>query len=388
MAGSRRFGLDEVVAHFRELEDPRSEINRKHPLASVVVIALIAVLAGASGPTAIAQWAAIKAELLASVLPLPHGVPCKDVFRRVLMALRPEAFQACFAAWVRSLRDEALAETGVERPTLAVDGKTSRRSHDRKNGLGALHSVTAWASEYGLSLGQVACAEKSNEITAIPELLKLVDISGGVVTIDAMGCQKEIAGAVVAAQGDYVLALKDNQPTLHRAVVDHLLSRWEAEFAGDEVGRHQTQETGHGRRESRTYIQLEAPESLPGFKSWRGLKSIGVVISETQRDGKASDEVRYYISSLAVEPDAKTFAHAVRSHWGVENGCHWTLDMTFREDESRIREKGLRENMAWLNRFCLSLLRRHPGRQSVAMKRRSCGWSDDFLMQVVSGSTS
>jgi predicted transposase YbfD/YdcC len=388
MAGSRRFGLDEVVAYFQELEDPRSEINRKHPLASVLVIALIAVLAGASGPTAIAQWAAIKAGLLASVLPLPHGVPCKDVFRRVLMAIRPEAFQACFAAWVRSLRDEAAAETGVGRPTLAVDGKTLRRSHDRENGLGALHSVTVWASEFGLSLGQVACDERSNEITAIPELLRLVDVSGGVVTIDAMGCQKEIAGAVVAAKGDYVLALKDHQPTLHQAVVDHLMSRWEADFARDEVGRRQTQETGHGRRESRTYIQLEAPESLPGFKSWRGLKSIGMAISEVVRDGKTTDEVRYYISSLPVEADAATFAHAVRSHWGVENGCHWTLDVTFREDESRIREKRLRENMAWLNRFSLSLLKQHPGRQSVAMKRRSCGRSDDFLMQVVIGSTS
>jgi predicted transposase YbfD/YdcC len=388
MAGSRRFGLDEVVAYFQELEDPRSEINRKHPLASVLVIALIAVLAGASGPTAIAQWAAIKAGLLASVLPLPHGVPCKDVFRRVLMAIRPEAFQACFAAWVRSLRDEAAAVSGVERPTLAVDGKTLRRSHDRKKGLGALHSVTVWASEFGLSLGQVACDERSNEITAIPELLRLVDVSGGVVTIDAMGCQKEIAGAVVAAKGDYVLALKDNQPTLHQAVVDHLMSRWEADFAGDEVGRRQTQETGHGRRELRTYIQLEAPESLPGFKSWRGLKSVGMAISEVVRDGEPTDEVRYFISSLPVEADAATFAHAVRSHWGVENGCHWTLDVTFREDESRIREKRLRENMAWLNRFCLSLLKQHPGRQSVAMKRRSCGWSDDFLIQVVIGSTS
>jgi predicted transposase YbfD/YdcC len=388
MADALRFGLDEVVAHFRELEDPRSEINRKHPLASVVVIALIAVLAGASGPTAIAQWAALKEESLAAVLPLPHGVPGKDVFRRVLMAIRPEAFQACFAAWVRSLRDEAAAETGVERPTLAVDGKTLRRSHDRKNGLGALHSVTVWASEYGLSLGQVACEEKSNEITAIPELLKLVDVAGGVVTIDAMGCQKEIAGAIVAAKGDYVLALKDNQPTLHQAVVDHIMNRWEEDFAGDQVGHHQTEETGHGRRESRTYIQLEAPESLPGSRSWRGLKSIGVAISEVIRDGEVSDEVRFYISSLSVEPDAKAFAHAVRSHWGVENGCHWTLDVTFREDESRIREKHLRQNMAWLNRFSLSLLKQHPGRQSVAMKRRCCAWSDDFLLQVVIGSTS
>src|SRR5262245_43598876 len=164
MADARRFGLDEVVAYFQGLEDPRSEINRKHPLASVVTIALIAVLAGASGPTAIAHWAAIKEEILASALPLPNGVPGKDVFRRVLMAIRPEAFQACFAAWVRALRDEAAATTGVERPTLAVDGKTVRRSHDRVKGLGALHSVSVWASEYGLSLGQVACGEKSNEI--------------------------------------------------------------------------------------------------------------------------------------------------------------------------------------------------------------------------------
>src|SRR5918993_536918 len=260
MAGSRRFGLDEVVVHFQGLADPRSEINRKHPLASVVVIALIAVLAGASGPTAIAQWAAIKEELLATVLPLPYGVPCKDVFRRVLMALRPEAFQACFAAWVRALRDEAGAATGVGRPTLAVDGKTLRRSHDRAKGLGPLHAVSAWASEYGLSLGQVACDEKSNEITAIPELLRLVDVSGAVVTIDALGCQKEIAGAVAAAKGDYVLALKGNQGTLHQGGVDHVLKRWDDDFAGDVVGRHQTDETGHGRRESRTYIQLEAPK--------------------------------------------------------------------------------------------------------------------------------
>ena len=173
MAGVQRFGLDEVMVYFQELEDPRSEINRKHPLASVVVIALIAVLAGASGPTAIAQWAAIKEELLAAVLPLPHGVPCKDVFRRVLMSLRPGVFQACFANWLRSMRTAAAGATGVERPILAVDGKTARRSHDRKNGLGALHSVSVWASEFGLSLGQVACGEKSNEITAIPEVRTL-----------------------------------------------------------------------------------------------------------------------------------------------------------------------------------------------------------------------
>jgi predicted transposase YbfD/YdcC len=387
MADSRRFSLDEVLAYFQELEDPRSSINRKHPLASVVVVALIAVLAGATGPTAIARWAALKEGLLKAVLPLPNGVPGKDVFRRVLMALRPEAFQVCFAAWVRALRDEAAATTGVERPTLAVDGKTLRRSHDRKNGLGPLHAVSVWASEYGLSLGQVACDEKSNEITAIPELLKLVDVAGAVITIDAMGCQKEIVEAIVAAKGDYVLALKGNQGALHQAVVDHVLKRWEDDFAGETVGRRQVEETGHGRRESRTYIQLEAPKDLPGIEAWRGLKSIGLVIAESVRDGKSVDEVRYFISNLPAEPDARAFAHAVRSHWAVENGCHWTLDVTYREDESRVRGRHLRENMAWLNRFSLSLLKQQPGRDGVAMKRRSCGWSDDYLMQVVTGST-
>src|SRR5436305_5627168 len=178
MANLQRVTLDEIVAHFQELEDPRSTVNRRHPLVSVVVIALLAVLAGAGGPTAIARWAALKEEFLVQVLDLPNGVPRKDVFRRTLMVLKPAAFRACFARWLQSSRAEAVAETGVEQPVLAVDGKTARRSHDRDQGLGALHSVSVWASEYGLSLGQVACAEKSNEITAIPELQRFVDIKG------------------------------------------------------------------------------------------------------------------------------------------------------------------------------------------------------------------
>src|SRR5512143_762185 len=214
MADLRRVSLDEVLAHFQELEDPRSTINQRHPLASVLVLALLAVLAGAGGPTAIARWAALKEELLLRVLDLPNGVPRKDVFRRVLMALEPAAFQACFAGWLRSLRAGAVAGTGMGQPTLAVDGKTSRRSHDRDKGLGALHAVSVWASEYGLSLGQVACDEKSNEITAIPELLRLMDITGAIITIDAMGTQKAIAAQVIAGKADYVLALKGNQETL------------------------------------------------------------------------------------------------------------------------------------------------------------------------------
>jgi len=199
--------LDEVVGYFDELEDPRSTVNRKHPLVSVVVIALMAVLAGAGGPTAIARWAAIKAEFLMSVLNLPNGVPRKDVFRRVLSLLKPAAFQACFAKWLQALRARTAEATGVETPVLAVDRKTARRSHDASKALGALHSVSVWASEYGLSLGQVACEEKSNEITAIPELLRLVDIQGTIITIDAMGTQKAIAEQIIDSKADYVLAL-------------------------------------------------------------------------------------------------------------------------------------------------------------------------------------
>ena len=383
MANSQRVSLDEIVVHFQELEDPRSTINQRHPLASVLVIALLAVLAGAAGPTAIARWAALKEELLVQVLDLRNGIPRKDVFRRVLMVLKPIAFQACFANWLRSLRTEAAAETGVEQPVLAVDGKTLRRSHDRANGLGALHSVSVWAGEYGLSLGQVACDEKSNEITAIPEILRLVDIKGAIITIDAMGAQKAIAEQVVQGGADYVLALKGNQGTLLQSIIEHIDEQLEGDLA--EAQEHVTTGKGHGRDETRIYLQLPAPEKLPGFMLWKGLKSIGVVTSQCVRDGKATVEVRYYISSLKV--DVKQFARAVRGHWSIENSCHWSLDMTFREDESRLREQHLRENFAWLNRFALSLLKQHPGRQSLVMKRRSCGWSDDFLMEVVTGST-
>ena len=383
MADIHRIGLDEVARHFEELEDPRSTINRRHPLVSVVVIALMAVLAGASGPTAIAKWAVLKEEFLLEALDLPNGIPCKDVFRRVLVLLKPTAFQACFANWLQSLRATAAAATGVEQPILAVDGKTARRSHDRSQGLGALHSVSVWASEFGLSLGQVACAEKSNEITAIPELLRLVDIKGAIITIDAMGTQKAIAEQIIESEADYVLALKGNQGTLHQAVINYIDEQSENDFATVTARRHVTEETGHGRQETRSYIQMPVPRSLPGLDLWKGLKSMGMVVSECLRNGKKTVEIRYYISSLAV--NVKRFAHAVRSHWGIENSCHWSLDVTYREDESRIQNKHMRENFAWLRRLTLSLLKQHPGRESVAMKRRSCGWSDDFMLEVLTG---
>src|SRR3954465_13745811 len=299
MADIQRVGLEQGVRHFGELEDPRSTVNLQHPLVSVVVIALMAVLAGANGPTAIAQWAELKQEFLLTSLNLPNGIPRKDVFRRVLMLLKPGAFQACFVNWLQSLRARAAAATGVNQPVLPVDGKTARRSHDRRNGLGALHSVSIWASEFGLSLGQAACAEKSNEITAIPELLRLVDIKGAIITIDAMGTQKAIAAQIIDGKADYVLALKGNQETLHQAVIDHIDEQLEGDL--DEAQEHVTTEKGHGREEVRTYLQLPAPEGLPGSLLWEGLKSIGLVTSCCLRDGKEPIEVRYYISSLGVE---------------------------------------------------------------------------------------
>ena len=383
MTDIQRISLDEVVLHFAELEDPRSAVNRRHPLVSVVVIAVMGVLAGASGPTAIAEWAALKEEFLLEAMDLPNGVPRKDVFRRVLMALKPATFQACYVNWLNSLRSRAAVASGVDRPVLAIDGKTARRSHDRKNGLGALHSVSVWASEFGLSLGQVACAEKSNEITAIPEVLRLVDIRGAIITIDAMGAQKAIAADIVDGGADFVLALKGNQGALHQAVIDHIDEKLEGELEGAQ--ELVTTEKGHGRVETRTYLQLPAPKELPGFTLWKGLKTIAIVTSLCLRDGKETIEVRYYISSLAM--GVKQLARAVRGHWGIENSCHWVLDVTYREDESRIREECLRENMAWLNRFTLSLLRQQSDRRSIAMRRRCCGWNENYLLQVLASAT-
>ena len=383
MASVVRLDVKDVVRHFKELDDPRSSVNRLHPLESVIVIAIMAVLAGANGPTAIAKWAKIKAEVLLELLDLPHGIPRKDVFRRVLVTLKPDAFQACFTMWLTALRAAAAEAMGVERPTLAIDGKTLRRSHDRSRGLGALHSVSVWASDFGLMLAQVATAEKSNEITAIPELLSLVDIKGAIITIDAMGTQTAIAEKIIDGEGDFILALKGNQGTLHDATIDYIDEQAKTDFQGIGARRHDTWEKKHGRIERRTYIQMPAPKSLPGFANWKGLLSIGIAYLWCIRDGKETSEVRYFISSLPVK--VKQFAHAVRSHWGIENTCHWCLDVTYREDESRIRNEHLRENFAWLNRLTLSLLKQHPDKDSVAMKRRACGWNEEYMLQVLTG---
>lgn len=374
-----RTTLDEIVAHFEDLEDPRSPINRRHPLVSVLVISVVAVLAGAEGPTGIHKWAELKRDLLLKILELPNGIPSKDVFRRVLMAVDPVAFQSCFFSWLESISP---GTAGAEqRKHLAVDGKTLRGSHDSSKGLGPLHLVSAWLSSRGITMGQVATSEKSNEITAIPELLKLIDIKGAIITLDAMGTQTAIAKQIVESKGDYVMGLKANQGNLHGAAIKYLEDCAANSFKDVPVRRHTEHDEGHGRKETRFYLQVSVPGDLKGRDRWRGLKTLGLVIRTTEKGGQESIETRYYISSLPL--GVKQFARVVRGHWGIENTCHWSLDVTYREDALRTRNRRIAENLAWLRRFTLSLIKQSPGRESYVMKRRMCGWNDDFLLQVL-----
>lgn len=382
MLGSEESSLKSIAEHFEELPDPRSEVNREHLLVDVIVISICAILAGADGPTAIAVWAKSPSvsAWLKQHLALPHGIPSKDTYRRVLQRLRPEAFQRCFESWLQSL----VGTLGVR--FLAMDGKTLRRSHDRKKELGALHLVSVWASEQKLTLAQVATAEKSNEITAIPQVLDLVDVKNAIVTIDAMGTQTAIAAKIVDGGGDYVLPVKGNQGGLEQAVTNFFADHLEDDFARVKVSRFETTETHHGRVERRSYFQVNVPDDLPGRSRWKGLRTLGLVVRTREINGVETDEIQYSISSL--KRNVKLFAKAARGHWGIENTCHWTLDMTFREDESRTRDRHLCENLAWLRRFALGMLKQHPNtKTSLAMKRRQAGWCVSFLSEVLFKST-
>jgi predicted transposase YbfD/YdcC len=370
-----------IIPYFQDLHDPRSHINRCHRLPDIVVISVLAVIAGADGPDAIEKWAKLNEPWLAKHLPLPHGIPSHDTIGRVLQALQPQAFQECFALWLESMLPSR--EPGGPKLHIAIDGKTLRRSHNKGRGMGPLHVVSAWAAQHGITLGQLATEEKSNEITAIPQLLSRLDLNGAIITIDAMGCQKSIAQQIVEGNGDYVLALKGNQETIFEAVREHILKQMESDFANVRVSRFVEEEKSHGRLERRSYFQLDAPQDLAGRALWRGLKTIGVAVREYEVQGEARYEARYYLCSL--RRNGKTFAQAVRGHWRIENTLHWSLDMTFREDESRTRERTLADNLAWLRRIALSLFKQHPGKESLVMKRRMAGWSLDFLMEILVG---
>lgn len=370
--------VESILEDFHDLPDPRSTTNRTHLLGDIIVISIMAVIAGAEGPKAIGVWAASHEDWLKQRLRLPAGVPSHDTIGRVLMALKPAAFQSCFEQWIKRLSGE---RDSSDLDVIAIDGKALRRSHDQKKGLGPLFLVSAWAVQRGISLGQLATEEKSNEITAIPELLDQIDVRDSTVTIDAAGCQRKIAAKIIDGGGDYVLALKGNQGTLHDAVIAYITKHMEDDFANVTVRKHTERMKGHGRKDELIYYQLPVPDDLVGKEKWKGLRTIGVVIRISESGQKCTSDVRYYICSLRL--GVKRFAACVRGHWGIENTLHWCLDVTFREDDNRVRNRVLADNIAWLKRFAISLLKQIDNKESIAMKRRMAGWNPDFLAKVL-----
>jgi predicted transposase YbfD/YdcC len=370
--------VESIGSYFESLADPRHVRNRKHLLVDIVVIAVCALVCGCDGPTAIHRWASGRADWLRLFLTLPNGIPSRDCIRRLLMALKPEAFQEGFQNWIR---DALPVADGVPGRLIAIDGKTCRRSHDAGQGLGPLHVVSAWASEDGIALGQVATDEKSNEITAIPELLRQIELAETVVTIDAMGCQKEIARQIVAGGGDFVIAVKDNQPKLYAAVVDYFLGHLERDLGDLRYRTRETRDAGHGRSDERSYVLTRVPPDFAPTKEWPWIKAIGYAVRITRHaDGRETDEVRYYVLSRYLS--GKRFGEAVRGHWGIE-AMHWVLDVNFREDDSRTRERTLGNNLSWLRRFAVTLLRRHPVRDSLRGKMVRCLMNPAFLTEVL-----
>jgi predicted transposase YbfD/YdcC len=343
-----------IVKHFARLTDPRRG-KVTYPLINIVAIALCATIAGADDFVAIADWARQKQDWLGQFLDLSGGIPSHDRFNAIFRALKPEQFDRCLVAWITELHEVTVGQV------VPIDGKTMRQSFDKATGKSALHMVSAWATTNKISLGQVAVAEKSNEITAIPKLLDLLELAGAVVTIDAMGCQVEIAEKIVEKKADYVLAVKGNQPTLHAGIMDFFLDQMEDDFARVKVSRHETKEKGHGRIEHRTYYVCDVPDDLPEAGRWEGLKRIGVAISDAMRSGKPCDDVRYYI--LSRKMSARIFGAAVRSHWSIENSLHWQLDMSFGEDRSRVRKDHADANMGALRRASLSLLKNEESKK-------------------------
>jgi predicted transposase YbfD/YdcC len=366
-----------IQTHFADLQDPRIERTRLHGLLDIVGIAICAVLCGAEGWEDIATYGSAKYDWLKTFLALANGIPSHDTFRRVFCLLDPAAFPECFQRWI-----EALSEgLGIKR--VAIDGKTVRRSFDRAAGKAALHLVSAWATEQHLVLGQVAVADKSNEITAIPRLLDLLDVSGALVTIDALGCQKEIAAKIREGGGDYLLSVKDNQPHLLEDLQQCFEKGLDTDFAGLEHSYHEECYAGHGRVERHYVHTILNPEGSRDQALWQDLRAITMVFSARQEQGKEkTEEVRYYIGSRAAK--AKTYTHSIRSHWGIENGLHWVLHVCFDEDGCRMRTDHSPENMALLRRLALCLLKKHGRKGSIRGKRLQSGWNDDFLLEILS----
>jgi predicted transposase YbfD/YdcC len=364
-----------LVEKLQAIPDPRRQCrNLKHRLVDILLLGLCGVLADCDDFVQIADWARHHEDFLRTFLELPNGIPAHDTFRRVFAAVQPAAVQGVLLPWLQQRR-------GLPGDWVHIDGKALRGSRCAARGLGALHLVSAWASQHGLTLGQVAVDAKSNEITAIPLLLELLDLRDKIVTIDAAGCQKDIAAQIVAGGGDYVLAVKDNQPTLHAEVCQAFETALETD--DPPLRRYAAEETGHGRHQRRIVWVLPAGGHVASRAAWVGLCSLVLVVRVVtcQATGAETLELHHYISSL--RPSARRLAGALRGHWGIENGLHWVLDVVFREDARRLYDRTAVENVGLLNRLATSLLRGDPAKGSRRVKRKRAAWNTDYLAQLL-----
>jgi predicted transposase YbfD/YdcC len=362
-----------IPQYFAKLKDPRRAHRRLHHLQDIIVIALCAVIAGAQDWQQIETFGRKRRAWLDGFLELCNGIPSHDTFERVFDRLQPQAFQACFREWVQAV------SSALRIKHVAIDGKTLRGSGSAK--LGTLHLVSAWATAQHLSLGQVAVDAKSNEITAIPTLLELLDLNGALVTIDAMGCQKAIAQKIVDQGGHYALTVKDNQEHLLEDIQQAFEKAWDTDFAGLEHDTYETRQKGHGRKEYRCYTVLHTTEGIRHADAWAGLSTIGMCHSERTVKDKTTVEVRYFIGDK--KASAKYYGSGLRHHWSIENNLHWQLDVNFQEDHNRVRKRHAAENLALLRRLILCLLKAHPSKDSIAKKRFAAALDPAFLEEVL-----
>ena len=363
-----------IHKHFRKLKDPRRAHRRRHALLDIVAIALCAVICGADDWQQVVTFARRRHDWLKGFLELPNGIPSHDTFERVFDRLDPAQFQRCFRDWMRALAEALTIKQ------IAIDGKSLRGSGTGK--LGPLHLVSAWAAANHLSLAQVAVDGKSNEITAIPRLLELLDVEGALVSIDAMGCQKDIAAAIRAKKGDYLLTVKDNQPTLLEDIQRCFERAFDTDFAGVQHSEYTTTSRGHGRTEVRSYTIITDPAGLRHEALWPDLCVIGLCVSERTVTGReTTTEARYFIGSRRTS--ARVYGRALRHHWGIENNLHWQLDVSFGEDKNRVSKRREAENLAALRKLALVLLQQQPGKESIACKRLAAALDTAFLEKVI-----
>jgi predicted transposase YbfD/YdcC len=366
-----------ILEHFADLTDPRRR-EGTYPLINVVVIGVCSVICGADDFVAMAEFGRSKRKFLEQFLDLSAGIPSHDRFNAIFAAIKPAEFETCLLNWITALHQVTAGQV------VAIDGKTLRRSYDKANSKSAIHMVSAWATANHISLGQTVVDQKSNEITAIPELLKMLELSGCLVTIDAMGCQVKIARAIVDADANYVLAVKGNQKSLHNSIHRYFKDHQSDDFARVVIDRHRTHERGHGRDETRLYFTCCVPEQVVDQERWPKLTAIGMAVNITVRDGQQTREVRYYILSTALT--ARAFGETVRSHWAIENRCHWQLDVTFGEDQCRIRKGHADANFSVLRRMAISMLKNNHSRHvGIKNKRMIAALDETYLTEVLLG---